>query len=101
MTQQTGIEWVLTHRQPRLVRDLAVEARFQDDLYMAQEGVRAILELPLLVGGEAKGVLYVDSRTPAAYSDRDIERLQPLADQVALVLEHSRLFSSLKRQADA
>jgi signal transduction histidine kinase len=98
---QTGIEWVLTHQQPRLVRDLAVEAPFQDDRYMAQEGVRAILELPLVLGAEPKGVLYVDSRTPAVYSDRDIERLQPLADQVALVMEHSRLYRSVERQADA
>lgn len=99
--QQTGIEWVLTHRQPRLMRDLTAEAQFEDDRYMAQEGIRAILELPLLVRGEAIGVLYLDSRTPAAYSDPDIGRLFPLADQVAMVLEHSRLYSSVKRHADA
>ncbi|MCZ7627493.1 MAG: GAF domain-containing sensor histidine kinase [Candidatus Methylomirabilis sp.] len=100
MTQQTGIEWILTHKEPRLVRDLTTEAQFEDDRYMAQEGVRTILELPLLVGGEAKGVFYLDSRTPAAYSERDIERLFPLADQVAMVLEHGRLYDSVRRQAD-
>ncbi|MBI2884228.1 MAG: PAS domain S-box protein, partial [Candidatus Methylomirabilis oxyfera] len=101
MTQQTGIEWILTHRQPRLVQDLAAEARFSDDVYMAQEGVRALVELPLLVGGKAKGVFYLDSRTPAAYSHRDIERLQPLADQVAMVMEHSHLYGSVQGYAAA
>jgi signal transduction histidine kinase len=96
MTQQTGVEWILTHRQPRLVQDLAAEAQFSDDVYMAQEGVRALLEFPLLVRGEARGVFYLDNRTPAAYCDRDIERLQPLADQVAMVVEHSHLYSSVQ-----
>lgn len=100
-TLDTGIEWILTHRQPRLVQDLAAEARFADDMHMAQEGVRTTLELPLLVGGEVQGVLYLDNRIPAAYSDRDIERLRPLTDQVAMVLKHSRLYGSLQRHAAA
>lgn len=100
-TLDTGIEWILTHRQPRLVQDLAAEARFADDMHMAQEGVRTTLELPLLVGGEVQGVLYLDNRIPAAYSDRDIERLLPLTDQVAMVLKHSRLYGSLQRHAAA
>jgi signal transduction histidine kinase len=101
MTHDTGIEWIFTHRQPRLVQDLTAEAQFSDDVYMAQEGVRTTLELPLLVGGEVQGVFYLDNLTPAAYSDRDIERLLPLADQVALVLEHSRLYSAVQGHAVA
>lgn len=101
MRQDTGIEWILTHHQPRLVQDLAAEARFSDDVLMAQEGVRATLELPLLVGGEAHGVFYLDNRVPDAYSDHDIERLLPLADQVAMVLKQSHLYSAIQSHAAA
>lgn len=101
MTHDTGIEWIFTHRQPRLVQDLTAEAQFSDDVYMAQEGVRTTLELPLLVGGEVQGVFYLDNLTPAAYSDRDIERLLPLADHMALVLDHSRLYSAVQGHAVA
>lgn len=99
--QETGIEWVLTYKQPRLAQDLLQEASFRDDLYMTKEGVRAIMELPLLVGGNVLGVFFLNSRTPGAYSTRDIERVLPLADQLALVMEHSRLFSSLQQQTEA
>ncbi|MBI2884268.1 MAG: PAS domain S-box protein [Candidatus Methylomirabilis oxyfera] len=99
-TNDTAIEWMLTHGEPRLVRDLVKEASFRDEIYLAQEGVRSCLELPLLVGGEVLGVFILDSLTAGTYSSRDIERLLPLADQVAIVIEHSRLWSSVQRQAE-
>jgi len=99
-TNNTAIEWMLTHREPRLVRDLVTEAGFRDETYLVQEGVRSVLGLPLLAGGEALGVFFLDSLTTGAYSSGDIERLLPLADQVAIVVEHSRLWGSVQRQAE-
>ena len=99
-TNDTAIEWMLTHGEPRLVRDLIKEARFRDEMYLAQEGVRSSLELPLLVGGEVLGVFFLDSLTAETYSARDIERLLPLADQVGIVVKHSRLYNSVQRHAE-
>ncbi|MDE2484201.1 MAG: response regulator [candidate division NC10 bacterium] len=100
-TNDTAIEWILTHREPRLMRDLVKEAGFRDEVYLAQEGVGSCLELPLLVGGEVLGVFFLDSLTTGTYAAHDIERLLPLADQVAIVIEHSRLWGSLQRHAEA
>ena len=99
-TNDTAIEWMLTHGEPRLVRDLVKEASFRDEMYLVQEGVRSCLELPLLVGGEVLGVFILDSLTVGTYSARDIERLLPLADQVGIVVEHSRLYNSVQRHAE-
>ncbi|VUZ83821.1 Histidine kinase [Candidatus Methylomirabilis lanthanidiphila] len=99
-TNDTAIEWMLAHGEPRFVRDLVNEAKFRDETYLAQEGVRSALALPLLAGGEVLGVFFLDSLTTDAYSSRDIERLLPLADQVAIVIEHSRLWSSVQRHAE-
>lgn len=99
-TNDTAIEWMLTHGEPRLVRDLVKEARFRDEMYLVQEGVRSSLELPLLVGGEVLGVFFLDSLTAETYSSRDIERLLPLADQVGIVVKHSRLYNSVQRHAE-
>ena len=99
-TNDTAIEWILTQREPRLVRDMVKEARFHDEMYMVQEGVRSSIELPLLVGGRAVGVFFLDSLTAGTYSARDIERLLPLADQVAIVIEHSRMYNSVQRHAE-
>ena len=99
-TNDTAVEWMLIHGEPRLARDLAQEAEFRDETYLAQEGVRSALGLPLLVGGEVLGVFFLDSLTVGSYSSRDIERLLPLADQVAIVVKHSRLWGSLQRHAE-
>lgn len=99
-TNDTAIEWILSHKASRLVRDLVTEAGFRDETYLAQEGVRSALGLPLVVGGQVLGVFFLDNLTTEAYSSRDIERLVPLADQVAIVIEHSRLWGSLQRHAE-
>lgn len=99
-TADTAVEWMLNHGEPRLVCDLAQEAGFRDETYLIQEGVRSCLGLPLLVGGEMLGVFFLDSLTTETYSSRDIERLLPLADQVAIVIEHSQLWSSVQRHAE-
>ncbi len=99
-TNDTAIEWMLTHGEPRLMRDLAKEAEFRDEIYLVQEGVRSALELPLLAGGKVLGIFFLDSLTAGTYSAGDIERLLPLADQVAIVVEHSRLWDSVQRHAE-
>jgi len=95
-TEGTAVGWVLDHKTPRLVRDLATEQTFSDEGFIAREGVRATLMLPLLVGGEAVAVFFVDSRTPGAYTERDLELLGPLAEKLALALQNARLFQELQ-----
>jgi signal transduction histidine kinase/HAMP domain-containing protein len=95
-TEGTAVAWVLAHKTARVVRDLAREQTFSDDAYIAREGVRATLMLPLLVGGEAVAVFFVDSRTPGAYTERDLELVRPLAEQLAFALQNARLFQELQ-----
>ncbi|MFN3476010.1 MAG: ATP-binding protein [Candidatus Methylomirabilales bacterium] len=96
---KTAVEWVLAHKIPRLIRDLATEQAFQDEAFIAQEGIRATLYVPLLAGGEAVGVFFLDSRTPGAYTERDLELLEPLAEQIAFALQNARLYEELRQAA--
>ena len=95
----TAVESVLADRASRIVRDLAVEQRYTDEVSLYQEGVRATLMLPLLVGGEAVGVFFVDSRRPHVYTERHLELLAPVADQLALTLQNARLYAEVTRHA--
>src|SRR3990172_1238981 len=95
-TEGTAVGGVLDQKSPRVVRDLATEQTFSDEGFIAREGVRATLMLPLLVGGEAVGVFFLDSRTPGAYTERDLELLGPLAEKLALALQNARLFQELQ-----
>jgi len=95
----TAIAWMLEHKQPRIVRDLAVEQTYVDDAYLAEEGVRSTLALPLLTCGKVVGVFFLDSRTPNAYTERDVELLDPVAQQLALAIENSQLFAELEEKS--
>ena len=96
----SAVGWVLAHKEARVVRDLATGHAFPDEALLHQEGVRARIMLPLVVGGEAVGAFFVDSRTPGAYSQRHLELLSPLADHLALALQNARLYNEAKGHAE-
>ncbi|MCG3201760.1 MAG: Adaptive-response sensory-kinase SasA [Gammaproteobacteria bacterium] len=98
-TEGTAVDWVLNHKQPRLVYDLANGHTLADEAFIAKAGVRASLLLPLVSGGEAVGAFFLDSLTPGAYTERDIELLEPLAQPLALAIENTRLFEEQQERA--
>ena len=97
-TAGTAVDWVLTNRRPRLIRDLLAEQAFSDDVFMIQEGVRATLMLPLLAGDKPVGVFFLDSRTSGAYTERDLELVDPVAQQLALAIENAQLFREIEEK---
>jgi PAS domain S-box-containing protein len=92
----TAVDWVLKTRRPRVVRDLTKEEGFLDSAFVAQEGVRATIMLPLLAGGTAVGAFFLDSLTPGAYTERDIDLVDPVAQQLALAIDNTRLFQEIE-----
>ena len=66
---------------------------------MVEEGIRSTLMLPLLAGEEAVGFFFLDNRTPGAYTERDVELLDPVAQQLALAIQNNRLLKELQEQS--
>jgi len=61
---------------------------------LRDKGIKSMLGVPLLVGGDSIGVLHVGSLTPRLFRDGDIEMLQLAADRAAIAIEHARLFEA-------
>ena len=95
----TSVDWILKNKQPYVVRDLAAEQAFEDFTFAAQEGVRATVLVPLLAGGAGVGVFFLDSLTPGAYSAQDVELVQPVAQQLALAIDNTRLFQDIEEKS--
>lgn len=92
--------WVLSNSSPRLVRDLASEPNlFSDEEFLVKIGIRSTIMLPLLSGDDIVGFFFLDNRTPAAYTERDIELLGPVAQQLALAIQNNRLLKELQEQS--
>jgi PAS domain S-box-containing protein len=96
----TAGRWVIAHKKPRLVRDRTTEETlFAEDKFLLREGVRSSIMLPLIAGEEAVGLFFLDNRTPSAYTERDLELLEPVAQQLALAIQNNRLLRELRDQS--
>jgi len=65
------------------------------------EGVRALICVPLMLGGEPAGTLNQYLAVPHKFRAREIRLLQVVAQQVSLAIERARLYDRLKQQHQA
>ncbi|WP_221585887.1 GAF domain-containing protein [Microbacterium sp. G2-8] len=70
-----------------------------DDVVRA-EGVRAIMGVPLTVGGRALGALVVAERSPRAFTPEEISDVDSIGRHAAVALDNSMRFAELARLAD-
>ena len=64
---------------------------------LREKGIKSLLGVPLLVGGDALGVLHVGSLHHRKFTDDEVELLQLAADRAALAIEHARAFEAERR----
>jgi diguanylate cyclase (GGDEF)-like protein len=95
----TGIEWVMSRRQPHIERDLAERRLFVEDALLLKEGIRSSIRLPLIARGKVLGALFLDSQASGAFGERELELLVPLGEQLAIAIENTRLFQEINRLA--
>jgi transcriptional regulator with GAF, ATPase, and Fis domain len=69
-----------------------LDRSFALDRSMIDRGFRSLVRFPLLRGGAVAGSLVLVSRQPGSFTEDHGVRLRPLAELVALALEHDRLF---------
>jgi GAF domain-containing protein len=79
---------------PRIALDVGADAVYFSNPDLPE--TRSEMALPLRVGDRVIGALDVQSTQMNAFVQEDIEVLTVLADQVAIALENSRLFSEAK-----
>ena len=97
--KETATEWVAEHKKSLYQADLEQHRRFWTAARYIEEGIRAIVHLPLVVRDEVIGNLIVASSRPHAYSSRQIRILEHLALQIAAPIENSQLYARAKQRA--
>jgi serine phosphatase RsbU (regulator of sigma subunit)/anti-sigma regulatory factor (Ser/Thr protein kinase) len=91
-------ERVSDDRRSLAIEQVEGEERFEADL--RQAGVRSLLGVPLPVGDEVLGVLYVATRSRRRFSEGDASFLQLVGNRVALAVERTRLFEDERQIAE-
>jgi len=62
---------------------------------LREKGIKSMLGVPLLVAGEALGVIHVGTLVPRTFTADDVELLQLVADRVALAIERAQLHQQM------
>ena len=57
----------------------------------------SLIELPLLIGGEVRGMIGLHNDAERAFSDTDVRLLETIAASMAVALESTRLFDETQR----
>ncbi|MBI1765248.1 MAG: sigma 54-interacting transcriptional regulator [Acidobacteria bacterium] len=90
-------DWVGQLRQPLLMADVEQETRWPElAAWARQQGLRTSCFLPLAVVGRWLGALGFGRANVAEYSEADLEFLQQVAHQVAVVVDTAHNFEDAR-----
>jgi signal transduction histidine kinase len=84
--------------QPHRTDDWMADRRFSKETasVVLAEGTIAQMVVPIRIGDEVEGLLYVDNRTPRAFTDPEESALVQLAAHAALAIRNARLFAAVQ-----
>lgn len=97
LEQLPHVQEVLEERQPVIITDTAVDARWFDR--PASRYIRCWLGAPLIVKNRVIGLLNLNKRQPDVYTPQDAELAMTFADQAAIAIENARLYQQVRQDA--
>ncbi len=91
---------VLDRGQSIVIHDLRARAGESIMLnQLAAEGMHSVMNVPLMAEGQLIGVLTLASAQANAFNREDVEILEEVADQLAIVTQQARLHEQVQRHA--
>jgi signal transduction histidine kinase len=91
---------MLLGRQVIHIEDLRTEpALLEGSVMLRATGARTVLAVPMLREGRSIGGVIVARRAVRRFSDREIELVQTFADQAAIAIQNTRLFSEIRAKS--
>jgi len=91
-------ERIFEERRPFVVTDVIESKVFSINSILADEGVKALVAIPLALGNEIVGILYVNDFVVRNYDENQIRILDLLANQAVHAIQKARLFQVIKQE---
>lgn len=97
---QGFIGWVAEHHQPVLSNNPTEDERFFPEIYGTDGFVpHSLICFPLKLRGKFFGVVAAVNKRNGQFLQTDLDTLDLLSDQIALAINNSRLYRTIKNQA--
>ncbi len=100
LSENTALAHAIHTGKPVIIPDEYEETRFPIPPWVAEEGIRASLLVPMIVEGRPIGGLVVNSRTPREWSEDEVRLLSLIAGQTAQALERARLYAQAQERLE-
>lgn len=84
--------WVMRHRQPLIVSDLAKDYRFNTTDILTKTHTRSLIIAPLITGDRLLGIIRIDSYTPETLTIDDLRLLTIITHIGALTIYNAQLY---------
>jgi two-component system NtrC family response regulator len=99
---QSALRKVFATGKPLLISDIGRELEFQERKSIVEQGIKAILAVPIKLPFEQmKGVVYLDTTTLSGiFSWRDLKLLEGFSRQISLALEKALLIEQEKSRLE-
>ncbi len=100
LTLEQGINaWIVREGRPTLIADADQDPR-RLHISGRTDPIRAVAGAPLMVGGQAIGVIYATARRPGVFDRDHLRRLVSLADRVAPLVQRAWLLEQALCRAE-
>jgi GAF domain-containing protein len=85
--------------RPHFADDSFHDAMMTAGAFVQRESIRSSAGIPLRVGDETLGILFVNFRTPHSFSPSERSAVELFATQAAITIYNANLFKSVQRQS--
>jgi predicted ATPase/GAF domain-containing protein/tRNA A-37 threonylcarbamoyl transferase component Bud32 len=95
------IHYVARTQENVVLHDATQEGAYQHDQYIVKHRPKSVLCTPLLNQGQFTGILYLENNlTTGAFTPARLEMLNLLSSQIAVSIEHAKLYQNLEQQVE-
>lgn len=83
------------------VGDVSVHPLFKDRDFAKRERIKSCFAVPLKIGDESVGVLFVNDRSPHKFTENEQRNIELFANQAAVAIGNARLYQQVQKQVAA
>jgi len=96
--QGSMVAQAIRQQQAVVRHNLAINCHLEPDKQLMAQGLRSVMIIPLRIKGHVIGTWNLASCQVSAYRPEDLDIAQAMADQLAIVIENSRLYEAERDQ---